>query len=344
MYTENQVESVLYDIGIEVKSETDTNLLCLCPYHRNTDSPALSVEKTTGGFLCFAPHCGVQGNLMKLVQEKQDCNAFVAKRLIERHRGQEPPMLQIIEDIFNRQDTLPSFEQDLIDTLYNDLWDSDGHEYMLGRGFTDKTLAYFQIGFSRKKSMVTIPMHDWDGNPVGIVGRATYDKRFKNSKNLPTRKVLFNVHRAKRYDSAVVIVESSMDAMRVHQAGYPCVVATNGSIFSDAHIQQINKYWNEVIIMTDMDDPDEHRDLNCKKCENTCLGHSPGRSLGEKMSKALVGKRIKWACSDYGVIYPHDAKDAGDMTEEEIKLCLDNAITDVEYNFMKRDFPILTRV
>ena len=344
MYTARQVESVLYDIGVEVVSETDTNLLCLCSYHRNTDSPALSIEKTTGGFLCFAPHCGKSGNLIKLVQDKKECNVFVARRLIEKHRGEEPPMSQIVEDIFNRQETLPTFDQSLLNTLADDFWNSRGHDYMTNRGFTDKTLAHFSIGYSKKKDMVTIPMHDWDGNPVGIVGRATYDKRFKNSKNLPTRKVLFNTHRAKKHNTSVIIVESSMDAMRVHQAGFPCVVATNGSIFSESHIQQINKYWNDIIIMTDMDDPDDHRDPYCNKCENTCLGHNPGRALGEKMAKALAGKRVKWASYDYGVIYPHGAKDAGDMTEEEIKRCISNAVTDVEYNFMKQDFPILTRV
>jgi hypothetical protein len=94
--------------------------------------------------------------------------------------------------------------------------------------------------------------------------------------------------------------------------------------------------------MTDFDNPDEHRSLNCKKCTNTCLGHNPGRALGEKMSKALPGKRIKWAAYDYGVIYPHDAKDAGDMTSEEISKCIDNAVTNIEYIIWKRDFELLS--
>jgi hypothetical protein len=42
-------------------------------------------------------------------------------------------------------------------------------------------------------------------------------------------------------------------------------------------------------------------------------------------------KNILWASSEYGKIYPHDAKDAGDMTEEEIKSCIKNAVSDIEY-------------
>lgn len=341
-YTARQVESVLYDLGVELVSETDTNLLCLCPYHRNTDSPAFSIDKLSGAFMCFAPHCGETGKLLKLVLDKRGCNVFVAKRLIERFRGEEPSIAQQLEDIFTKQDELPTFDRDTLNKLYDDMWNSPGQDYMLNRGFEDKTLAYFEIGYSKNKGMVTIPMHDWNGNPVGIIGRTIEGKRFKNSKNLPTKKVLFNTHRAKKYDSAVIIVESSMDAMRVHQAGFPCVVATNGSIFSENHIQTIGKYWNDIVIMTDFDDINDHKDPFCKKCEKTCEGHNPGRVLGEKMVKALANKRISWASYDYGIIYPNQAKDAGDMTIEEIQQCIKNAVSDIEYTLWKLDFPLLS--
>jgi hypothetical protein len=42
-------------------------------------------------------------------------------------------------------------------------------------------------------------------------------------------------------------------------------------------------------------------------------------------------KNILWASYSYGKIYPHEAKDAGDMTEDEIKQCIKNAVSDIEY-------------
>ena len=57
----------------------------------------------------------------------------------------------------------------------------------------------------------------------------------------------------------------------------------------------------------------------------------PGRKLGLNIANRLKSKNILWASYEYGKIYPHDAKDAGDMTDEEIKLCIDNAISDFEY-------------
>ena len=56
-----------------------------------------------------------------------------------------------------------------------------------------------------------------------------------------------------------------------------------------------------------------------------------GRELGMSISSKLKNKDILWASYSYGKIYPNDAKDAGDMTEDEIKLCINNAVSDIEY-------------
>ena len=39
-----------------------------------------------------------------------------------------------------------------------------------------------------------------------------------------------------------------------------------------------------------------------------------------------------WAAYDDTCVYPHNAKDAGDMTDEEIRQCLRNAISNLEYS------------
>ena len=62
---------------------------------------------------------------------------------------------------------------------------------------------------------------------VGFVARSVEGKDFKNTPKLPKSKVLFNLHRAKIYDS-VYVVESSFDAIRLDQCGIPAV-ATLGS-------------------------------------------------------------------------------------------------------------------
>ena len=56
-----------------------------------------------------------------------------------------------------------------------------------------------------------------------------------------------------------------------------------------------------------------------------------GRELGLSIANRLKNKDLLWASYEYGKIYPHDAKDAGDMTDEEIKICIKNAVSDIEY-------------
>ena len=56
-----------------------------------------------------------------------------------------------------------------------------------------------------------------------------------------------------------------------------------------------------------------------------------GRELGLSIANRLKNKDILWSSYEYGKIYPHDAKDAGDMTDEEIKTCIKNSVSDIEY-------------
>ena len=172
-------------------------------------------------------------------------------------------------------------------------------------------MHYFRLGFSLQQGMVIVPVHSPDGTPVGLVGRSISDKRFKNSTNLPRSKTMFNIHRSKKVGDHVIIVESSFDAIRVHQAGFPNVVATLGGHISKENIHLLNRYFNRITIMTDAD--------------------LAGRELGLSIASRLKNKDILWASYTYGKIYPHDAKDAGDMTDAEIKECIKNAAPDIEY-------------
>jgi len=340
LYTPGQIEAILNSIGVDIKGETNTNLLCLCPFHRNRDSPSFSVAKDTGLYLCFTPGCDERGTLPKLVASMTKANPYVVKRLIKSHETPGIPISQQVEDLLAKNNDIPEFSMDTMNMLVDDLWNSKGEKYLVEkRKLTPQTLAYFGVGYSIKNDLVTIPLHDWNGRLVGIIGRSTEGKRFKNSDKLPTSKTLFNVHRAKKMAGPLVIVEASMDAMRIHQAGHPKVVATNGGFFTEYHKQLIERYFEEIIIMTDDDDPEEHRTVLCRKCSNTCLGHNPGRALGEKIVKDLPNKKIRWASYSHHVIFPHDAKDPGALEDDEIMTCINNSISSIEWNFWKKEIP-----
>lgn len=104
---------------------------------------------------------------------------------------------------------------------------------------------------------------------------------------MPIAKVWFNLNRAKRQSGTVIIVEAAFDAMRIHQAGYPNVIAILGGNVSKYKMELLNTYFDTIIIMTDNDPVKKYDPCNSKKCTDGCIGHSPGRDAGDLIARGF---------------------------------------------------------
>lgn len=336
-YTQAHIKRVLQELGVSICSESHTDFLCFCPFHGNRNTPSFSVSYSKGLYLCFNPACDVSGTVLDMVKELSHRNDFEALRFIqnckvENEQSFEDELASLLED---RPEFEP-FPQDVLDRMHEELVVGESEralDYLHGRNINNESIEYFRIGYSAKQSMIIVPVHSPDGTPVGLVGRGLYEKRFKNSKNLPRSKTMFNLHRAKRVSSKVVVVESSFDAIRVHQAGFPNVIATLGGFISNDNLQNLNKYFTSIILMTDFDDSSGHIINNCRKCyPKECAGHNPGRDLGLSIAQSLRRKEILWAINGSSEVYPRGCKDVGELTDDEIRHCIKNAVSDVEYS------------
>ncbi len=284
-----------------------------CPFHSNRHTASCCINKSSGAWLCFNPSCGETGTLTELVRRVLHKNDFEAIRFIA---AQEQEALnnfdEVMASMFEVKPDFEEFPQDTLDRLHADLYGhKQARDYLNSRGIVDQSMKDFNLGYSNAMKMVITPVHSPDGMPIGLVGRSIEGKAFKNSTSLPKSKTLFNVHRAKKIGDHVIVVESNFDAIRIHQAGFPNVVATLGGILSTEQHKILNRYFNKITIMTDSD--------------------LAGRELGLSIANRLKNKDILWGSYEYGKIYPHDAKDAGDMTDEEIKACIKNSVSDIEY-------------
>ena len=303
----------------------------MCPFHGNIDTPAFSVGKLNGLYVCFNPGCDAHGTLEELVRRTRQVNVFQAKKIIVKAKSGAPKssVLNKVNGILDTP-TFTPFDQHKIDNMIKNFPGSVAQEYMKARGFDDTTLSYFGVGYSASKNLVTVPMHAPDGTPIGVIGRSPTEKKFQNSYGLPKAKTMWNFHRAKKHDS-VVICEASYDAMMVHQAGYPNVVALLGGHISPYHVEQLNRTFSTIVIMTDFDQP--RKRPNCKLCNyRPCVGHRDGRILGRAIQKAVPNKRVLWAVYNDDAVYPHDAKDACDMTQAEIRQVIEGAESTFAYN------------
>lgn len=339
MYTEQQVETVLNQIGVEIVSETMTNFLALCPVHGNTNTPALSIEKTEGVFMCWNSSCGISGKLEDLVRLTTKKDEFQIARLILKAKAGGDSISTQVQRSLRKPQEFVRYNENMLSRMAEQMWQEEaGREYMHSRGFEDETLKEFEVGYSVKRNMIVVPMHDPTGMPVGFIGRKAShtDKVFKNSKNLPSSLTLWNLHRAKKTGGTIIICESCFDAMRVHQAGFPNVVASLGGYWNTHRRDLIERYFNTVIIMTD--DDKLRIETPCQSClskgNRRCVGHLDGESLGMKIADSLPGKRVKWAtASDIQSVYSKRfySKDACGMTEPQIRDCISNAVPHIEY-------------
>lgn len=340
VYTPEQVEGVLDNIGVEIVSETGTHFLCLCPFHGNTHDPAFVVDQHKGLWTCFNPACLASGTFPELVRKLTHGNEFQVQRTILKYKNANgKPLTERLRAVMEVEPDFREFTGDLAG-MKAAFPGSVAEEYMHGRGFEDSTLDHFDIGYSGSKNMVIVPMHDPNGMPIGLIGRSPSDtdKQFKNSKKLPKTKTLFNFHRAKATGDTLIVVEASFDAMSVHQAGFPNVVATLGGSFSAYHAAQVGRHFTTIIWMTDFDKLQYQP--NCKPCrqidfkhnEVKCIGHRPGRELARSGIRQLPNKRHLWAVYDGTCVYPNGKKDATDMSPVEIRQALTNAMTNFEYS------------
>jgi DNA primase len=136
------------------------------------------------------------------------------------------------------------------------------HPYLTQRGISLATAQWFGVGMYRGAGFLAgrcvIPIRDEKGLLVAYVGRAVNGEQPKYRFPAGFRKsqVLFNLDRAIETDGHnVIVVEGFFDALKVHQAGHPAVVALMGSSFSQRQSELLLSRFASVTLLLDGDQP-----------------------------------------------------------------------------------------
>lgn len=250
LYSAEQINRVLQGAGLSIESEVDSDYIIYCPFHGNHRTPAGEVDKSTGVFFCFS--CQHVCDLIELVMHTTGRTYFESARFIKSKEQQTSLLDSVAKKLIEKPDYV-QYDQVLIKRLNQQALDSPrAMRYYSGRLITEESVKKFALGYSEKQDMVTIPVHSPDGMEIGFVGRSIEGKDFKNTPGMPKSKVLFNLHRVKSSNS-IYIVESSFDAIRLDQCGFPAV-ATLGANVSNYQTDLLQKYFNSVIVIADNDE------------------------------------------------------------------------------------------
>jgi DNA primase len=289
IYTPEQVRRVILGSGIKIESEVESEYIIFCPFHNNYRTPAAEINKERGTLFCFS--CQASKSLVEFVMFSTKKTFFEATRMIDSF-AMESDISGMINTLLEDKPEYIPFDELMIRRLHQQALDSPrAMRYYEGRRISENSVRTFLLGYSNNQDMVTIPMYDPSGKVcVGFVARSVEGKEFKNTPKLPKSKILFNLHRARRYDT-VYVVESSFDAIRLDQCGIPAV-ATLGANVSKFQTELLTKYFNSVIVVGDNDDAGSEMQL--KIAER--LGH-----------RAML------------INIPDRFKDIGDMSDSDIK-------------------------
>ena len=287
-YSQEQIKRVIAGSGITVESEVDSDYIIFCPFHNNSRSPAGEVDKRSGLFFCFSCHhvC----DLTSLVMHTSGRTYFEAERYIKSKETQTDLGMEIERNLLAKPTYVPYDELQIKRLNQQALESPRAMRYYSGRLITEASVKKFGLGYSEKQDMVTIPVASPDGMEVGFVGRSVEGKDFKNTPGLPKSKVLFNLHRVKTADR-IYVVESSFDAIRLDQCGFPAV-ATLGANVSNFQTDLLQKYFNTIYVVADNDEAGGN--MKSKLIER----------LGNRVSVIQLDKQYK---------------DIGDMSDEAIK-------------------------
>jgi DNA primase len=288
LYTTQQIHRVITGAGIDIEAEYGTDYIIFCPYHNNNRTPAGEVSKESGLFFCFG--CQTTRSLIELIMHMTNRTYFETVRFI-KSKETETNIEAVVNKALHQMPDFVQYDELLIKRLCKQAIDSPrAMTYFEGRRITKESVIKFDLGYSEKQDSVVIPMQSPDGMSIGFVARTVEGKEFKNTPGLPKSKILFNLHRVKA-SKIVYVVESSFDAIRLDQVGFPAV-ATLGANVSSSQIELLKRYFTGVVLVADNDE----------------AGAIMSERLTEKMGNLVT------------VISPDKKyKDIGDMTDDEIR-------------------------
>jgi DNA primase len=293
MNLSKHIEDLFQNYHIHIHASSGEEYTIYCPFHKNVHTPSFYINNKTGLWQCFNPSCGKKGNFRQLYRE-------ITGKPFGKDAALDPAALQkeIERGFFVQKEEELTLDSVSID--YDNQDDVNLLLPMLERGLSCETLRYFEIGFSKIKNRIVIPVRNHQYKVVGLIGRAIesyQEPRYLYNKGFKRAEVLFNIQNAKNY-SEVIVVEGSVDAMKVKEAGFASVVATLGAQVSDKQVKLLKKYFDRIIIFSDNDD------------------------AGVAMRNAIIdlcrGKEISVAQVSDG------CKDPGEMNKEQIQVSINN--------------------
>ena len=235
-----------------------------CPIHQGHRDDSFRAHLTKNVFQCFA--CQARGNVLDFVAAMEKCPIREAALRLQQWFGMTAPVgtpgarwyaaaadMQKRELVRKKEGNNAPLRFALTGVERN-------HPYLAQRGIDSATASEFGVGLypgpGLMSGRIVIPIRNASGQLVAYAGRAPDGRLPKYKLPAGFRKALelFNRQRATVTGSkTVILVEGYFDCMRVHQAGFPWVVALMGSSLSVVQESALLNHFDRIVLMLDGD-------------------------------------------------------------------------------------------
>ena len=230
-----------------------------CPIHHGQRDDSFRAHLTKNIFQCFA--CHARGNVLDFVAAMEQCSIREAALRLQQWFGVRASGLRLYPAAADRQKReLVRKEEGNNPPLRFALTGVEPNPYLAQRGIDPATAAEFGVGFYPGPGLMSgrmvIPIRNRHSQLVAYAGRALDDRPPQYKLPVGFRKALelFNLQQAMAAGGkTVILVEGYFDCMRVHQAGFPWVVALMGSYLSAAQESALQQHFERIVLMMDGD-------------------------------------------------------------------------------------------
>lgn len=291
----NKVELVFKELDIEYEI-FNNNLYCKCPAHGDSDNPrGCSFSQTKGIWKCWTRDCQQEyGNdIFGLIAAtlshkvgkrlefkdalKWSCRTLkINQEYNPTHKDENDDNIDEYFEIIKYLHQNKSERKDKPITEMPKI--SIPSEYFKSRGFSSRTLKYFDVGDCEDsgimKDRAVIPIHNHEGGDViGLIGRSTNAYRVPKFLIYPSgfdkNYYFYNYHRAikrAKEKSCMFILEGQGDVWKMYEAGVKNAVSLLGKTVSNQHLVQLNSLpITKLVIIMDNDQAGRESSVKIKR-------------------------------------------------------------------------------
>jgi Toprim-like len=304
------IESALYDMGIEIRRSDDDEVHGICPQHfkrtgEEQRNAHWSVNRVTGVHNCFS--CGYKGTFVSLVADVlfKGRDVFAAARWMRQY-GINLEKARNLPDWEERTEE-PTRQIKPMDETRLALFDEPPTWALEARDISAAACRHYGVLWDAKKSHWIIPIRKPSGELVGWQKKEEGGRFFRNfPEDVKKSLTLFGFQQFPLGEPAI-LCESPLDVVRLHTLGWEGGLAAYGAAVSDPQMRLILEVTDELIVALD-------NDKDGKKYSQLLRDGEVERGVqirGRWMERFLNARYF-----EYGKI---DVKDIGDMDSRDIE-------------------------